>query len=43
MPNLDHLFQTCDTGSLTEYGTIEETMAPAALEIVADGLLTGLG
>lgn len=27
-PELNHLFQHCETGSMTEYGQIEETMAP---------------
>jgi len=31
---LNHLFQTAKTGAPSEYGTIEETMAPAALEAV---------
>ena len=36
MPGLNHLFQTCDTGSIAEYASIEETVAPAALETIAD-------
>jgi uncharacterized protein len=36
LPNLNHLFQTCKKGTLDEYATLEETMSPAALEIVAD-------
>ncbi len=31
MPGLNHLFQTAETGSMTEYAKIEETFAPAAL------------
>jgi dienelactone hydrolase len=31
LPGLNHLFQTAKTGSLTEYGKIEETIAPLAL------------
>lgn len=27
-PGLNHLFQHCETGSITEYGLLEETMAP---------------
>lgn len=34
LPGLNHLFQTCDTGSMTEYATIEETFAPIALEVI---------
>lgn len=30
-PGLNHLFQTCTTGAIVEYGQIEETMAPASL------------
>jgi fermentation-respiration switch protein FrsA (DUF1100 family) len=32
LPKLNHLFQTCETGAPSEYGKIEETFAPAALE-----------
>jgi pimeloyl-ACP methyl ester carboxylesterase len=32
MPGLNHLFQTAKTGAATEYGEIEETIAPAVLE-----------
>ena len=34
LPNLNHLFQTATTGFPGEYGTIEETMSPAALDLV---------
>ena len=34
MPNLNHLFQTSETGSPGEYGKIEETFSPAALELM---------
>jgi fermentation-respiration switch protein FrsA (DUF1100 family) len=36
LESLNHLFQTADTGSPTEYAQIEETMAPAAMELIAD-------
>lgn len=36
LPGLNHLFQTAETGSPTEYAGIEETMSPAALEIIGD-------
>jgi hypothetical protein len=36
LPNLNHLFQTCRTGNIDEYGRIEETFAPSALELMAD-------
>jgi pimeloyl-ACP methyl ester carboxylesterase len=35
LPNLNHLFQTCKTGAESEYGVIEETLAPVVLETVA--------
>jgi pimeloyl-ACP methyl ester carboxylesterase len=35
MPGLNHLFQTATTGLMDEYGKIEETFAPAALEAIA--------
>ena len=35
LPNLNHLFQTCKTGSLTEYATLEETFSPDALKVIA--------
>ncbi len=38
LPGLNHLFQTADSGSLAEYGRIEETLAPAALEILGEWL-----
>jgi pimeloyl-ACP methyl ester carboxylesterase/nicotinamidase-related amidase len=34
LPGLNHLFQTCRTGAVAEYATIEETFAPAALEAI---------
>lgn len=33
-PGLNHLFQTCETGALTEYALIEETIHPDVLETV---------
>ena len=36
LPELNHLFQTCKTGSVTEYNQIEETIAPAALKVIGD-------
>lgn len=35
LKGLNHLLQTATTGSLNEYATIEETIAPAALELMA--------
>jgi uncharacterized protein len=34
MPGLNHLFQECKTGDVSEYGAIEQTMALEALEAV---------
>jgi pimeloyl-ACP methyl ester carboxylesterase len=39
LPGLNHLFQHCTTGSPTEYGGIEETMAPEALSAISDWVL----
>jgi hypothetical protein len=39
LPGLNHLFQHCPTGSPAEYGGIEETMAPEALNAVSDWVL----
>jgi len=36
MPRLNHLLQTAEKGLPGEYGAIEETIAPAALEAIAD-------
>jgi len=33
---LNHLFQECETGVMAEYGTIEQTFAPQALQIISD-------
>lgn len=33
-PNLNHLFQESETGSPTEYATIEQTFSPIALEAI---------
>jgi uncharacterized protein len=38
-PGLNHLFQTCKTGGIQEYGSIEETMAPVVLETMGDWIL----
>ncbi len=39
LPNLNHLFQTAITGSVDEYGKIEETIAPEALKIIGDWII----
>jgi fermentation-respiration switch protein FrsA (DUF1100 family) len=38
-PKLNHLFQTSETGSPTEYSKIEETIAPIALSTISDWIL----
>jgi hypothetical protein len=35
-PGLNHLLQTATSGGLGEYARIEETMAPAALNTIAN-------
>lgn len=35
LPSLNHLFQTAKTGGVSEYGSLEETFAPAALELIS--------
>ena len=39
LPGLNHLFQTAKTGAPSEYGQIEETMSPMALERIARWVL----
>ncbi|WP_339923497.1 alpha/beta fold hydrolase [uncultured Cyclobacterium sp.] len=39
LPNLNHLFQNCETGSPAEYAKIEETFSPLALKEMADWIL----
>ncbi len=34
LEGMNHLFQTCETGSTSEYGQIEETVSPKALQVV---------
>ena len=36
LPGLNHLFQTSTTGAISEYGKIEETISPIALETMLD-------
>lgn len=40
LPNLNHLFQECGTGSPDEYSKIEQTMSPVALDEIAKWILT---
>ncbi|MCJ7526001.1 MAG: alpha/beta hydrolase [Candidatus Aminicenantes bacterium] len=39
LPGLNHLFQTAQSGSPSEYAGIEETIAPAALQLIGDWIL----
>jgi uncharacterized protein len=43
LPGLNHLFQTSSTGSVSEYGSIEETFSPAALTIIGDWIVEKTG
>ncbi len=38
-PGLNHLFQTCKTGSPAEYSKIEETFSPDALKVIGDWIV----
>ncbi|UCC41730.1 MAG: alpha/beta hydrolase [Candidatus Aminicenantes bacterium] len=39
LPDLNHLLQTAETGNISEYFKIEETMSPTALQIIGDWIL----
>ncbi len=39
-PGLNHLFQTAKTGQISEYGQIEETLAPEVMETIAEWILS---
>lgn len=39
-PNLNHLFQECETGSPNEYATIEQTFSPIVLEEITKWIKT---
>lgn len=43
LPELNHLFQRCETGAGEEYATIEETLAPEFLSTVTEWLWARLG
>ncbi len=43
LPGLNHLFQHAKTGTVLEYGQIEETMAPEVLELLGDWILERFG
>jgi fermentation-respiration switch protein FrsA (DUF1100 family) len=39
LPGLNHLFQTAKTGGLVEYGQIEQTLAPIAMDTMTRWIL----
>lgn len=39
LSGLNHLFQTCQTGAPSEYGKIDETFSPAALELIGNWIV----
>ena len=39
IPNLNHLFQECKTGSMNEYSKIEQTIAPYVLKEISDWII----
>ena len=43
MPGLNHLFQPCKTGEVTEYGSIEQTMSPEVLDLIAGWIAKRVG
>ena len=43
LPGLNHLLQTCKTGLPAEYVKIEETMSPAALDMMASWIVKRTG
>lgn len=43
LPDVNHLMQTAGTGAPSEYGTIEETIAPEALRTVVDWVASRSG
>lgn len=43
IPQLNHLFQTCNNCTMGEYSTLEESFSPLALEIITGWLLKQTG
>jgi fermentation-respiration switch protein FrsA (DUF1100 family) len=43
LPNLNHLFQTAQTGAVIEYASIEETIAPVALDTISKWIVARTG
>lgn len=42
LPNLNHLFQECKTGSPAEYATIEQTFSPIALDEMTKWIISNV-
>ena len=40
LARLNHLFQECETGNITEYETIEQTIQPGVLKLMGDWLIS---
>ncbi len=43
LPGLNHLFQTANTGGISEYAKNEETISPSALQVMGDWILAHVG
>ncbi|HCO93555.1 MAG TPA: alpha/beta hydrolase [Phycisphaerales bacterium] len=43
LPGLNHMFQTAVTGAVSEYGKIEETIAPTALKTITEWMFSQTG
>ena len=39
LPGLNHFFQECETGALSEYATIQQTFSPAAMQEISTWVL----
>jgi uncharacterized protein len=40
MPGMNHWLQQCSTGAMAEYGSLKESIAPAAMQLMADWINT---
>jgi hypothetical protein len=43
LPKCNHLFQRAQTGAISEYAKIEETISPIALEAITEWILKQTG
>jgi pimeloyl-ACP methyl ester carboxylesterase len=39
LPGLNHMFQKCDLCTVAEYGSLEETFSPSALQVMGDWIV----